>query len=279
MAEQNGFMPLGGVDMAAFSVVSDNRPERNEDAYFIDAENRAAGVCDGVSGNKDYGSAEAARLAATEISEHLAKTSPVVSRILSHRVMREAVLAGHHAILDAPTDGATTAVAAKIFENDSAPPFAAVASAGDSRAYLLRECALTHLTVDDSYSTAYYGQEIGRQLQETLANTVTLPEKDTALMEAFRSQGIITSFLGMQKYPPVVAVSDFEVKNKDKIVLTSDGIPDNLTTDEIRAIVAEQATADEIAQMLVSAAQNRSRDTDHHRAKPDDMTAVVLVVG
>lgn len=268
----------GEVDIAAFSVPSDRRPERNEDAYFIDARNKALGVFDGVSGNQDYGSAHASQLAAEIAAQHLKDERVQVPRVLSHLVLQDAIFAGHHAIVNNPAEGATTAVVAKVFEDEKAVPYAAVASAGDSRPYRLRDGVLTHLTIDDTIVTEHYEYNAAMSLQERMANVVALPKDDVELMNAFRQRGIITSFLGMREYPPVVTVSDFEVHDGDKILLTSDGIPDNLTTDEIKAITEANYSADTIVRMLVDAAQARSRDKTHLRAKPDDMTAALLVV-
>lgn len=283
MAERDGDLLPGGteniqVEVAACSVPSDRHPERNEDAYFINRADKTFGVFDGVSGDQDYKSARAAQLAAETASHHLGSSRARVPRIMSHLVMQEAIFAGHHAILQDPAKGATTAVIAKVFKDEKAVPYAAVASAGDSRPYHFREGVLTHLTVDHTVTTEYYGYDAAMPLQERMANTVALPESDTELMDAFRQKGIITSFLGMREYPPVVAISDFEVVKGDKILLTSDGVHDNLTTDEIAAIIGATYPADIVVRMLVDAAQVRSRDASHFRAKPDDMTAALLVV-
>lgn len=280
MAERNDALILdrGGVDMAAYSVPSDRHPERNEDAYFIDAENQALGVFDGVSGNQDYGSAHAAQLAAEATSQHLRDDRPQVSPTLSRLVVQGAIFAGHDAILQNSTGGATTAVAAKLFKDKSMIPYAVIASAGDSRPYRLRDGVLTHLAIDDTITTEHYQYNEAMSLQERMANIVALPEDDVELINAFQQRGMITSFLGMREYPPVVTVSDFEVRDGDKILLTSDGVSDNLTTDEITAITGARYSADTIVRMLVDAAQARSRDKTHLRAKPDDMTAALLVV-
>jgi len=63
----------------------------------------------------------------------------------------------------------------------------------------------------------------------------------------------------------------------DRILLCSDGIHDNLTNDEIEEIV-KQADSTTVAQTLVEHALERSRQESSvtMRAKPDDMTAVVI---
>ena len=61
------------------------------------------------------------------------------------------------------------------------------------------------------------------------------------------------------------------------MLLTSDGVHDNLTTWEISDIVAATKLED-LSNTLVDAAIERSV-SGKGRAKPDDVTAVVLPVG
>lgn len=59
----------------------------------------------------------------------------------------------------------------------------------------------------------------------------------------------------------------------DKLILTSDGIHDNLTTDEMENCLRGNEQT-EISR-IVSSAEARSNSA-HIRAKPDDMTAAIL---
>ncbi len=66
----------------------------------------------------------------------------------------------------------------------------------------------------------------------------------------------------------------------DRLVLDSDGIHDNLTAQELEAVLAGGGSAPEAAELAVTEAWQRSEeDADElGRAKPDDMTMLVLDV-
>lgn len=267
----------GSAKLAGLSIPSDRHPERNEDAFFIDEANGALGVFDGVGGAS--GSERASQLASKAVAENLKKVHLMLPRSLSHIAIYEALWAGHEAILDDPAIGiATTATVAKVFETERGTPYVVVASVGDSRAYLFRDGQLAHLTLDQAYRMPGHKDEDSRHLQETLANATDLSKLDEAAQRAFRNRNIITSYLGGESNPPVITVSDFEAHQGDKLVITSDGIHDNLTDNEIEAIVRDQSTAGMTVRALVRASQSRSQDRQHLRAKPDDMTAAVLSV-
>lgn len=133
---------------------------------------------------------------------------------------------------------ATTAVVAKISGSN-----AVVAWLGDSRAYRFRESRLQSLTVDDRLN----------------------------------SRHIINEALGLRA-TVTPRITETELQPRDIILLVSDGVTDNLTDKEIESLVSAQSLGpNSSAQSLVQAALKRSRE-EHLRAKPDDMSAVVVEI-
>ncbi len=62
----------------------------------------------------------------------------------------------------------------------------------------------------------------------------------------------------------------------DRLVITTDGIHDNLTNSEIEALLQQMGSSDVAVNALVQAALLRSKHPSHIRAKHDDMTEVAL---
>jgi protein phosphatase len=92
----------------------------------------------------------------------------------------------------------------------------------------------------------------------------------------FRLRGGITQALG-GPVPPTIHVNQIPTAIGDRILLCTDGIHDNLTDDEIETIL-RNSPRDAAARNLVSHSLHRSREERHVtvRAKPDDMSAVVI---
>jgi protein phosphatase len=267
------------VKSAGLSIPAEWHQGRNEDAYFIDEENKALGVFDGVGGMA--GSERASWLSAQTVQERLKDLSVTnAPREFGRLLIHEALSAGHAAILNGPDRNiATTATAAKVFENENGTPYVVVGSVGDSRAYLLRDEKLSQLTLDQAYRLPGTSDEDARQLQETLANVTNLSELSALNGDAgktFRNRSMITGSLGGTGMSPPIRLSDFEIRRGDRLMVTSDGIHDNLADDEIESLANGEETAEATVNTLVCAALIRSRNLSHLRSKADDMTAVTL---
>jgi serine/threonine protein phosphatase PrpC len=268
----------GIIEVAGQSVASDLHPERNEDSFFINETKGAIGVFDGAGGVP--GSELASQLASEAAAEYLKRVQSDLPRNLSQLAMYEALYSGHEAILnDSRAERiATTATIAKVFETERGITYAVVASVGDSRAYLYRDGSIAHLTLDQAYRTPGYDGKDKMLLQMTLSEATDLSRLSDSERNAFRRRHILTSCLGRTDIEPVITVNDFEVRPGDKLVITSDGIHDNLTNSEIEKILSDNDSADLSTRALVQAARQRSNDRTHVRAKPDDMTAVALTL-
>lgn len=89
----------------------------------------------------------------------------------------------------------------------------------------------------------------------------------------FRSRNITKAVGSGQGFPNVNSYEETLVTG-DRVILTSDGVHDNLTFSEIEEIAAGEG---DIAEILVKMAKERLQ-SDHFRAKPDDISVVVVEV-
>lgn len=265
------------VKMQVYSIANEHHPERNEDNKFIDTLAGSAGVFDGVGGH--FGSEIASAVAAKSVQESLQDAPQTLSVKDGQNLVESALRKARADIVAEATDGrqiSTTATIAKVLKNEQGNPYVAIASIADSRAYLLRNNKLSMLTLDESLAIAMAGTEkekIARQ--EKFANVTDISQLNKEEYSAYRRRNQILSLLGSGKNDELeeVQTTFVDIEPGDKILLTSDGVHDNLTTSEIQAIMT--SSAGHKASELASAAQQRSRE-DHLRAKPDDMTAAIL---
>lgn len=284
------------LDIAGASIASEGHPDRNEDSYFHDLESGTVGVFDGMGGRS--GSELASKVAAETVEKFLKPIPTKLARTLSLLAVREALESADVAIVQASKEATqaareaaddpddvqdvrigTTATIAKIFESESGKPYVVIASAGDSRAYLFRNGHVEHLTVDHAY-VGDLSEAEKIELQATLAQATDLNHLTDEQRKIFEHRNFITSCLGNRgpQTPLTITTADFEIAKGDQILLTSDGIHDNLTTDEITQILAAfDADQTVTVDKLVTAARDRSRNKGLHiRAKADDMTAVIM---
>jgi serine/threonine protein phosphatase PrpC len=266
-----------GLSAAGFSVASELHANYNDDAWFADVRHGSFGVFDGVGGAP--GSALASKIAAEGVQKQLARIHSMTLPVgIAAMHVTEALEEANRSILLTGNHIQTTATVAKIFvdEKDGRKK-AAIGSVGDSRAYLWRSGQLSTVTLDhginvDDSDTAR------RRMQDTFSNVVNLNELTLEERNIFHLRNLISSALGSDERFQI-ASSIVELKSEDRLLLTSDGIHDNLITTEIERRLNEDPSDSSASKALVHSAQRRSRNTNHMRAKPDDMTAVVVTVG
>lgn len=249
------------------------RDEDNEDAFFVDRDNPAFAVFDGMGGHE--GSAAASAIAVESVQRSLREAPLTSPRPIAELSMREALEKAHEAIMNHGISGiGTTAIAVKVFETESGMPYAMVGSAGDSRAHLIRDGKIDQVTLDHAYMGLPEGRR--RDIQETFSQAIDLSKLSREEYAMFKQRNMIGSCLGGNRGDtPNISISDFSLQPDDRILLTSDGIHDNLTNGEIEEAVAD-TDVETAVQNLMREARARSRDISHDRAKDDDMTAVML---
>jgi protein phosphatase len=270
--------------VGAASLPSDTHRTRNEDAWFVLPERGFFGVFDGMGG---HAAAEvAARIAAEEAQDVLLPLAPQTEAEAIADTVRDALFSADAAIrAEAQSRGdprgmGTTAVMAVLRQRDAEAWSAIIGWAGDSRALLLPSGSRTLqvLTLDDGVVRLHASSLVSaRKAQAALgtavdSRTLSLRERDFFLERHVLLQALGTSLRH-------VHIGEHALGSGDTLLLVTDGVHDNLTDREIAATTRRGAKAQEIASHLTAAARNRSRDREHLRAKPDDMTAVVLRLG
>lgn len=233
--------------MYACSKPSGKYSDVNKDNYFTDDENGIAGVFDGVA---DKG-APASKYAADYCK----------SRMRKSRTLKDILIRCSRLIYQQKLNSATTAAIVRITDKIE------LAYAGDSRIYMLNQDGFRCLTLDHGLNNNW-----GTQTVLAAADNLTdIPVGDRS---AFRTRNVITSALGGISNPTVDQyIAEGPLENGEKIILTTDGIHDNLTTAEIEEILVTHQG--DLAEALVLHAEARSKE-DHFRAKDDDLTAVVI---
>ncbi|MCL5961997.1 MAG: serine/threonine-protein phosphatase [Chloroflexi bacterium] len=279
MSEQEEAPPVEGLglEIHACTIASSEHPERNEDAVAYSPVEGYAIVADGVGGGSFAEKASA--LARDYLSAALGKIPTAgIPSMVGERIMEEMIYASKEISSQLPENAGTTATVAKFIERGSGQRIALIGSVGDSRAYLYRGNELTQITVDDRFDfwmSADRRKDLSRRLDaiETREQLTALSHEDRVF---FDSRHLITQSLGRKTPSP----NDYPVvlKDGDKVILTTDGIHDNLTFQEIEQILRNPGPGQNLAEALVSRAQKRSLQPDHIRAKPDDMTAIVVYV-
>jgi serine/threonine protein phosphatase PrpC len=148
---------------------------------------------------------------------------------------------------------------------------------GDSRAYRYRADVNELTCLTPPFSINSERQRLLERLDE-LSSQKEL-DADPTLHMMFRSRNIMDVELGTLKGVP--EVSEHKVKRGDLVFVCSDGVSDNLTSREMRDLLAaadkESGAASAVASALAEAAYARSAST-HVRAKYDDISVACLRV-
>jgi protein phosphatase len=209
-------------------------------------------VCDGMGG-RPAGDV-AARVAASTIVERLEGAGEdVVAQPAS--ALTTAVQEANRAILDEAAahpeeTGMGTTCTAAVF----CPDHLAVAQIGDSRAYLLRDGRLELLTRD---------QTMASQMVEA---GVLAPDK----VENFPFKHVLSQALGTNG-PIKPVVTDYALRDGDRVLLCSDGLHGPVADETISLILTVSANPAQAARALVDAALAAGG--------PDNVTVVVADCG
>ncbi len=296
-----------GCRFSAFgkSIPNPEHPRTNEDAFFVDQRGGLAMVLDGMGGlsNGDRASQTAREVLVKNLALVPGKDEDL--QTVKDRMKQVLVEASDKVRQDVPRGG-TTATVVKFLNTPDGQIRAVIGHVGDSRAYLvrLREGRFDQLTEDDNTLTASItSPEERRRIQRQLDNVEK--SQDIATPEEygyFGKRNIINQYLGKKGIAP--HIYDIAVTDGDIILLTTDGVHDNMTFDELR-----QAAVSNNVEELVNAVVDHSKwrvtgeeekhrlsdqpvlqrikakvewrlkgEPKHFRAKPDDITAVAIKV-
>lgn len=251
---------------SASTLASVKHPDRNEDMIYFPVSKRDAlwaGVFDGLGGVT--GGFFASHMAEEVFRWGMPRLGAEDPKEIENN-LKEVFEKVSVTLSESKDVGETTAVVAKLLESHRKKQ-AVIASVGDSRAYLLRDGKITRITTDDSLFTP--------QLLENFEHVTSESELTEFEVHLFQKRrNIVTQSLGGAFGELEVHSYPVELKTGDFLVLTTDGVHDNLTRDEIRQAVTIEGDK---AKNLVDMARKRSGE-DHFRAHMDDMSAVVVEV-
>lgn len=275
----------------SFSEASERHPERNEDCFISDPKNNLYAVFDGVGGN--YGGSEASQFASSIIqryshfpeSESLEVNRENFFKLLNYA--QERLLSAREKYPKFQ-EMDTTATVVKILKTEGRT-VALSFNIGDSRLYSYRQNRNPPLklhTLDDGVIKEEYcnnpkdvkktreeARNEAMRVQEEFDSLKRLP-RDTFKAELFNKRNLITNSIATIKS---ISVTVIDVQEGDILLLTTDGIHDPLTRQEILDTVSRNGRdINQIPRQLVERAQ---RPTYGFRRKSDDRTAVVVKIG
>jgi serine/threonine protein phosphatase PrpC len=235
-----------------FGAVSDTGKLRNanEDSFLV-GEHLLA-VADGMGG---HNAGEVASAMAIQLLSQAASR-----KIESPESLTELVSTINDAIFTAATGTTeqrgmgTTLTAIAVVGSASTDEHVVVVNVGDSRTYILRQGELRQVTVDHSYV-----QELVSEGIISANDARTHPRRN-----------IVTRALGIDS--KVIADTwTLPIVNGDRYILCSDGLVDEISNEEILAIVKQNADPQRAAERLIAAANDRGGR--------DNVTVVVVDVG
>ncbi|MBW6441447.1 serine/threonine-protein phosphatase [Patescibacteria group bacterium] len=264
------------------SIANANHPERNEDDHLEYPERRLFGVFDGVGGFK--GGEVASKTAKSAALE----TFGNMDSFLKNPSLNECFLFAKKAtqwmnnrVLEKKEQDpslvrmATTSSIAKIINTSDHGEVMLMVNVGDSRIYSYREGRIPPLelhTLDDGVVKAGYGVGFEALSMQNKLDNYTGNPYDETLENLYKRANKISNALGtVGAYPNIFAM---KINKGDKIIITSDGVHDNLTKREISDILHKNKRPGRIAISLVNGALR----TTGRRRKNDDITAVVFEV-
>ena len=264
------------------------RSHRDEDRLLVDPSAALYGIFDGAGGHGD--GAAAASVAAEAVNLRVRAGLPGCLELADVAVLLERALEDADAAvasLDATrpeaktSPSATTATVVIICKRPAHPSrlVAVIANLGDSRVQLLHAGRLETVTLDHSYLSEP-DPLAAKARQDRLDAAQQLTDlEDPMDRAAFAHRHLLANALtgaGIEDVRHYLV----ELSAGDRLVLDSDGVHDNLTAAELEAALGPTASAHDAAEQIVAQAWERSEDESGElgRAKPDDMTVLVLEV-
>jgi serine/threonine protein phosphatase PrpC len=248
--------------------------EGSEDSYFIDDDNGVYAVMDGVSGSG--GGDRASQF----VKQKLANLDLVNLEISIKQIDED--LADRNN--DQGVTNFTTLTLIHIKNNK-----ATLINIGDSRIYRFRKSRLKQLTIDDDFLSLHENlkhdptidlenlPEIERdKIRKKLSTATSQSDLNKTENWFWEARGNITRVVGKGTVKPKSQTTS--VKPNDIYILTTDGVHDNLTAQDIENILNKNNFEDMGRELVQSASKISLKKPEAFRTKPDDITAVVVKV-
>ena len=243
---------LGPGRAAVFSAKSPAKDTPNEDAAVlipIDGRRCVLAVADGVGGQPSGG--DAARVALRAVVKSLA------ARNGDDSPLREAILDGieraNEAVCELKVGAATTLALAEV-DAGTVRSY----HAGDSGLMVVGQRGRIKLQTVD-HSPVGYAVEAG------------ILDEDEAIHH--RDRHLVSNALGTDDMRVEVG-SSLELAARDTLLIASDGLFDNLRTDEIVEAVRKGPLDEAIGALTLSCGQRMERRQQGDPSKPDDLTVI-----
>lgn len=244
-----------------------NSPNQDAAMSFSDGENKVNVVIDGMGGHE--GGSEAANVIGRALSDKIDGIDLNQSEdVLVREIKRIVSEIQQEVIKRVPYNGG----AAVTFSITKPNGVVIIASMGDTRAYVIKkEGTIYPATIDnESGYGATSVEEVGRK-RGTEAQQLDNYDKesnDRALNDKFKRRNIVDNvFVSNERNVINPGITILKLNEGDNLVLTSDGVHDNLTLLEIRDAFVKGG-----AEGLLNTAVERSKNYSHVRNKPDDIS-------
>lgn len=182
-------------------------------------------------------------------------------------------------------EGGTTATLAKVWQPTAdSPVMGLYANIGDSRLYHWHAAQgrLERLTNDDNilhqwHEIGWINDDMALAISNQIDDFTGEEPLSPAALEAWEQRNTICAWLGMPDISFKCGATPLEPG--DRLIATSDGIHDNLTTDELARIVSDKTEEPRaMALHLIDVADAIAMTDSSPRSKPDDMSAAVLIL-
>ncbi|MBI4262447.1 protein phosphatase 2C domain-containing protein [Candidatus Uhrbacteria bacterium] len=265
----------------AVALESTPRGMHSEDCSLVLPECGVFAVFDGLGGVTDgHIAAEIARDCIAASASHLPAVlgQETMCEIIS-TMLHEATKAVYAHAVEHGNDAATTASVCVLSQTAEGGVIAGIGNVGDSRVYTIdSRGVLEQVTLDDGPIRCYAGlsEPEMRKLQKRLNNAVNAEALTRNEQRWFAERHMMSQVLGDKEITP--RISMLTVQDGWTIILTTDGIHDNLTDDEMGEILCGTPHPNVAARILITRAEERSREFGF-RAHRDDMTVIVIGFG
>ena len=232
---------------------SPDKSTPNEDAALVapvGERGLVLAVADGVGGSP--AGREAARIAVSVLAAELESADTVPERLRS--TILDAIESANQVILDAGTRGATTLIVAEIVDRKLRSYHV-----GDSELFVMGRGGAVKARIIP-HSPTGFAVEAG------------LMGEDEAVQHEQRH--LLFNVLGSQEMRVEIS-TPLELATHDTVLLTSDGLVDNLYADEIVETLRAGPLALSVNKLVADAAGRMNTNDFNKPSKPDDLTVVV----
>lgn len=271
---------------AAETIASERHPLENQDSTLVSEVYKTFGIFDGMGG--EPAPVLASQTARDYILSRLNEINEGTDIKNAKQILSEIILKTDDAMILASKVNpksehmATTASMIKFHTDSEGKNYAMIANVGDSRVYKInKEGILQQMTVDDGIIATHVSDINERKIiEEKLSNVRKESDFDKKYQKFFfMNRSKVSKSLGNKEFKSV-NIDVVAIEKGDRFLVTSDGIHDNLTFDEMQEIVKQFSTIEEIVKNLKEKSLERSREDKklEMRAKPDDMSAVLVEV-